>query len=417
VLPLLAIDGAEPVRRDPFPEPAIFGSDDKEAVDRLFSQAIDTGQRFNYNGPEQKGYESDFADYHGGGHALLLSSGTTALFVALAAVISRRPGEVIVPAITDAGGIMPVPLLNLEPVVADTEPGTFNVGPAEVEARISERTAAIVIAHIGGEPAAMQPLMRLARQHDIPVVEDCSQAHGATYRQGLVGTFGDVAVFSTNSGKHHCTGAQGGVLYTADPEIYARARMLRDRGKAKSPERAEYLVAALNLSGNDLAGAIGRVQLAKLPARLARRRQVLAGLSAGTRDLVATHVIAPLPDCAPAYWFARVRVDLAKLGVTKSRYLAALRAEGIPCPMWADIPAKEPWFQHRLACTSSVPGSWAPGGGDLVPRAADHWPNAEAAIDSHITLFVHQGWTTREVEDTCRALHKLEQAMLEAKLC
>jgi perosamine synthetase len=414
VLPSLAIDGAEPVRSDPFPESAIFGADDKEAVDRLFAHAIETGQRFNYNGAEQKGYEADFADYHGGGYALLLSSGTAPPYVALASVVSRRPAEVIVPAITDAGGIMPVPLLNMESAVADVELGSFNVGPQQIEARLSGRSAAIVVAHIGGEPAEMCAITELARCHDIPVVEDCSQAHGAAYQRELVGTFGDVAVFSTNSGKHHCTGAQGGVVFTRDPDICARARMLRDRGKAKNPERAEYLLAALNLSGNDLAGAIGRTQLKKLPDRLARRRQRVAELIAGTRDLAATHVIAPMPDCEPAYWFARVRIDLAGLGITKDRYLAALRAEGIPCPMWADIPAEEPWFSVAWPVPPRFrsAGSRRYGTGPISRLRCG--PNAREAINDHLTLFVHQGWTTCEIHDTCLALRKLEHALLEA---
>jgi dTDP-4-amino-4,6-dideoxygalactose transaminase len=408
----LAVDGGEPVRTRPFPPRRVFGPEERAAVDAFFARTIETGDDFRYGGDEQRAYEAEFARYHGGGHALLVSSGTAALYVVLGALEPRRPGEVVVPAVTDAGGVMPVPLLGLVPVVADTAPGSFNVGAPQIERCLSEWTRAIVVAHIGGEPVAMEPVLALARRHGLPVVEDCSQAHGAEYRGRPVGTFGDVAVYSTMTNKHHSTGGQGGVVHTRDPALYERIRRFSDRGKAAGADAVRNVQAALNFNGNDLAAVIGRVQLAKLPGVLAARRDLVTRLRAGLHGLEATGVPRVAADCSPAYWFVRIRLDLARLGVSMTEYLRALRAEGIPCGVWADIPAAEPWYERQVR--AAEPGAWPLGAADRPRRPAGRasWPNAEAAAGRHVTLFVHERWTSREIDDACAALTKLERAYL-----
>ena len=120
--------------------------------------------------------------------------------------------EIIVGPITDPGGVMPIPMLNCVPVIADAAPGCFVPGPKQIEELITPYTSVIVIAHIFGEPADMEGIMRIARKHKIPVVEDCAQSHYAKLNGKLLGTFGDVAAFSTMFGKHHCAGGQGGII-------------------------------------------------------------------------------------------------------------------------------------------------------------------------------------------------------------
>src|SRR5205807_2154225 len=169
--------------------------------------------------------------------------------------------EVICPPLTDPGGIMPVPLINCIPVVADARPGSYNVGPKEVASCLSELTSAIIVAHIVGEPVEMEPILALARERGIPVIEDAAQAHGASYRGRPLGTLGDVGVFSTMSGQHHATGGQGGVVFTRREEVYWEARRVSDRGKPFGLEGVKgNVIASLNLNLNDLAATIGRVQ-------------------------------------------------------------------------------------------------------------------------------------------------------------
>src|SRR5215204_1130240 len=136
----LALHGGARLRPTPFPQRGNIGLEEKTAVDALFDRAIETGIAPNYNGDEENAYCAEFADYLGGGHADAVNSGTTAIYVALKSLNLPPFSEVIVAAVTDPGGLMPIPLLNLIPIIADTVPGSYNTGPEQVEALISPLT-------------------------------------------------------------------------------------------------------------------------------------------------------------------------------------------------------------------------------------------------------------------------------------
>jgi dTDP-4-amino-4,6-dideoxygalactose transaminase len=154
--------------------------------------------------------------------------------------------------------------------------GSYNSGPEQIEALISPLTSAILVAHIAGEPVDMTGILAVARKHNLPVVEDCAQAHGAKINGQMVGTFGDIGAFSTMSGKHHCTGSQGGVVFTKQESLYHEIRRNSDRGKPFFlPTGSSNPVASLNLNLNDIAATIGRIQLKKLPDINARRQIVV----------------------------------------------------------------------------------------------------------------------------------------------
>ena len=152
---------------------------------------------------------------------------------------------------------MPVAMLCQVPVVADADEGTFNTSAAQIEAVLTPHTRAIVVAHIAGEPVDMDPILELAQARGIPVVEDCAQAHGARYKGRPVGTLGQIAAFSTMSGKHHATGPQGGVVFSRDKDLLWEAKRFADRGKPFNVESSSNIRAGLNLNGNDLAATVG----------------------------------------------------------------------------------------------------------------------------------------------------------------
>ena len=168
----LAIDGGEKARRAPFPSRRLFGEEEKAAAMAMFDSAIESGVAFGYNGPEEQAYEKEFAEFMRGGYADMVSSGTSAIFVALGVLQLEPLSEVIVPPITDPGGIMPVPMLNGVPIISDAQPGSYNMGPDQIEEVLTERTRAIIVGHIAGEPADMDPIMEIARARNLPVIED-----------------------------------------------------------------------------------------------------------------------------------------------------------------------------------------------------------------------------------------------------
>lgn len=154
-------------------------------------------------------YEKEFAAHMGTRFATAVSSGTAAVHTAVAS-LNLEPGrEVICPPISDPGGIGPVLASLCIPVFADTDPESFNVSPASVEAKVTSRTGAILVAHIAGEPCDMDGIMAVAKKHNLPVIEDAAQAHDATWAGRKVGSFGTFGAFSLMNGKHHSSGRLG----------------------------------------------------------------------------------------------------------------------------------------------------------------------------------------------------------------
>ena len=418
---LLAINGGDRIRHVPWPKRGLFGEEEKNAVIALFDKEMITGDQLNYDGEEEEAYCKEFAEFQGGGYADSVNSGTSAIYVALRALQIEPFTEVIVPPITDPGGVMPVPLINCIPVPADSAPGIFNVGPEQIEARISERTSAIIVAHLAGMPVDMDPVMDIARKKGIPVIEDCAQAHGARYKGRYVGTIGDVGAFSTMSGKHHATGPQGGVVFTKDEGLYVRSRRYSDRGKPLGKpygptdwhKPASNLVCSMNFNLNDLAGCIGRVQLRKLPGIIQRRRCFALELAERCKSVECVSLDTGLPDTEGVFWFLFFSLDTDKLTVDKETFVEALIAEGLPARAdYFNLFTKAPWYQDRAVFgKSGYPWTCPLYRGD--PDQKYPVPNAEAANESLFIMFIHENCTDREIQDTVDALKKVERAYRE----
>ena len=412
----LAIHGGAPVRVAPLPARQLFGVEEKRAAVALFDEAMERDVNvFAYGGSHEQSYCDAFVKMQGGGYADGVNSGTNAVYLALRALEPEPFSEVIVPAITDPGGMMPAALCNCIPVPADTEAGDYNIGAAQIERRITTHTSAIIVAHISGRPADMGPIMELAAAHDLPVIEDAAQAHGALYRGRPVGTWGDIAAFSTMLGKHHATLSQGGVVYTRHESLYWRARRYADRGKPFQIDGAAgNVTAGLNCNMDTLAAAVGRVQLEKLPAMIEQRRALAHRLARGCRDrLRHMRLVTERDGDAATYWFMLLQVDVDRLGGDKQALAAAVRGEGFSAEAtYFPAPAHMTWMRDRRAfgASSALPWSHHPEG--PIEDAASRWPtpNATAAAAQCMKLNFHEGWTQREVDELLMALEKVEAA-------
>lgn len=411
-LACLAVNGGLRLRTEPFPARGSIGWEEKAAVDVVFEQAIKTGSAPGYNGEEEEAYCREFSAYLGGGFTDAVSSGTSAVYVALKALDLEPFTEVIVGAMTDPGGMMPIPLLNLIPMVADTKPGSFNTGPEQVQELITSRTSAILIPHIAGEPADMEGILQIASRHRLPMIEDCAQAHGARLKGQMLGSFGNVAAFSTMFAKHHCSGGQGGLVFTRDEPLYQAIRRASDRGKPFFlPQEATNTTASLNFNLNDLAAAIGRVQIKKLPEVISKRRTIVAKLAEGIETLRAVSLPELVPGAEPSYWFLRIRFHTERVACDKDTYCQALIAEGLPIePSYrAAMPHRMDWFVHkRVFGKSGYPWASPQYTGD--PTMQFPCPNANAAVDQHFNLHFHENWTNADVEDAISIFHKVDDA-------
>ena len=412
---ILALDGGKPVRKTPMPPRRLIGSADRNAVLKFIDACVDSGQAIGYGGPFEERYCRAFVRFMGGGFADAVNSGSNAVYCALGALQLEPFSEVIVPAVTDPGGVMPIPLLNLVPVIADSHPRSFNTSARQIAALINRRTRAIVIAHIAGSPVDLDPVVALARKHNLFLVEDCAQAHGATYHGKPVGTFGHIASFSTIYGKHHSTGGQGGIVYSPSEDLYWQARRFADRGKPFniSPRPSGNVVAGLNCNSSELAACLGLVQLRKLPGAIRRRQKFAADLSRGLKSRCRALRLAWEPDRSrSSVWFLVLHMDRSLLRADKHTLCAALSAEGIPC--WADypsIPCDGPWFADQAVFGSSrLPWSAPAYRGPKTPVFNDR--NIRRFIRSHFCIPLHERFGKRELSDILPALRKVERAYL-----
>lgn len=404
------VHGGPKERRFPWPRRKLFGKAEKMAVVRLMNREIHQGGTLVYGGPEEAAYCAAFVEFMGGGYADAVNSGTNAVYLALRALDLEPFTEVIVPPITDPGGCMPVALLNCIPVPADTAPGSLNCSVEQIEAVLTERTSAIMVAHLAGHPVDMDPILKLARSRSIPIVEDCAQAHGARYKGQLVGTMGDVAAFSTMYGKHHATGAQGGVVYTRDPSIFVRAKQAADRGKPFGAVvgKPQYMTASLNFNQDELAMAIGRVQLAKLPQALVRRRAFAEAVSLGLKGVEGMRVVAESPDMESVHWFLMIHIDEAKLHCGNVEFARALEREGIGGTSggYPFFPTDHPWYTERVVFGSSG-YPWANTDRPELGREPFDLTNARAANRNCVRVDVHEDLSVEDAGDLVRAIKKL----------
>jgi perosamine synthetase len=217
----LAIEGGTPVlQRSDYENWPIITQDDR----RLIDEVLDSGILAGGTAPQVTALEKEWAAYTGARHCLTTTSGTAALHMALAAVGVGPGDEVITAAFTFLASASCALHQNAIPVFVDIDPRTYCMDPSRLEAAINERTKVIIPVHIQGVPADMDPIMEIARKHNLFVVEDACQAHGAAYKGRMVGTIGDVGTFSLNNFKNLC-GGEGG-LFITDSEAYLNKGML-----------------------------------------------------------------------------------------------------------------------------------------------------------------------------------------------
>lgn len=263
-------------------------------IDAAIARVLDQG--WYIVGQETTAFEAEFASYIGVDHAIGVGSGTEALHVALKACGLGAGDEVITVAQTAVATVAAIEMAGATPVFVDIEEGFLTLDPLKLERAITPRTRAIIPVHLYGQPADLAPIIEIARRHNLLLIEDCAQAHGATYKGKRVGSFGDVACFSFYPTKNLGAIGDGGMVVTNDAEIAKQSRLLREYGWA---ERYVSSISGWNSRLDELQAAILRIKLRYLDADNESRnkiaRRYLADL--GGLDLVlpsvrfeATHV-------------------------------------------------------------------------------------------------------------------------------
>jgi dTDP-4-amino-4,6-dideoxygalactose transaminase len=299
--------------------------------------------KLNYwTGDEGRKFETEFAAFAGCEHAIAVANGTVALELALYALGIGTDDEVIVPSRTFIASASCVVMRGAKPVFADVDPISQTITADSIREVLSPRTRAIVAVHLAGWPCDMDPIMELAREYRLKVIEDCAQAHGATYKGRLVGCLGDAAAFSFCQDKIMSTGGEGGMLTTNDDELWERAWSFKDHGKDYNAAHKQSTSSGFrwlhdsfgtNWRLTEMQAAIGRTLLAKLPRQLELRRRNANILSQRFSTLPALRVTIPPEEIGHAYYkyYVFIRPELLRDGWRRDHLLQAIAAEGVPC--------------------------------------------------------------------------------------
>jgi len=271
-------------------------------------------------------FEQQFAAFCGVQHAVSVSNGTTALHLALHALGIGPGDEVIVPALTFIASANAVSYTGATPVFADVDPITWCIDPADVARRITPLTRAVMPVHLYGHPAAMDAIRALAERHNLIVVEDAAEAHGAQVHGRRVGGLGRIGAFSFYANKTITTG-EGGMLTTDDAALAARCRMLRDH--AMPPEKRYWHdEIGFNYRMTNLQAAVGVAQMERIDEFLARKRQIARWYCAGLAGIPGLTLPAQAEGYVNIYWMFSVLVD-APFPLHRDALIPALREQGI----------------------------------------------------------------------------------------
>ena len=316
----------------------VFEPDEIEAV----SEVLRSGKVNYWTGSVGREFEKEYAAVLGVPYAVALHNGTQALELALYALGVGEGDEVITTPRTFIASASAAVMRGAVPVMAEIDRDSGNITAESIRAVLTPRTRAIIVVHLAGWPADMAPIMALAREHNLYVIEDCAQAHGAMYQGQHVGTIGDVGCFSFCQDKIMTTGGEGGLLVTRDEDVWRKAWAFKDHGKSfdaiyhkEHPLGFRWLHESFGTNWRmlEVQAAIGRLQLQKLPGWTRQRQRNAAALTERFAKLPALRVpvVPEGSEHAQYKYYAYVRPEALKPGWDRDRIMGEVVGRGAPC--------------------------------------------------------------------------------------
>jgi dTDP-4-amino-4,6-dideoxygalactose transaminase len=393
---MLAVDGGRPVRSRPFAPWPFFSSSEIAAATR----ALETGRVNYWTGEEGRCFESEFAAFTGCNHAVAVANGTVALELALHALGIGPGDEVIVASRTFIASASCIVMCGATPVMADVDRESQNVSSQTIQAVLTPRTKAIIAVHLAGWPCEMDAILALSREHKLTVIEDCAQAHGATYKGRPVGSMGDAGAFSFCQDKIMTTGGEGGMLTTNDKTAWSRAWAFKDHGKSyeavyerRHPRGYRWLHESFgtNWRLTEMQSAIGRVQLQGLPQSVQKRGKLAGLLSGRFTEMPLLRVTSPPDHLTHSYYkyYAFLRPERLQSGWDRLRIIDAIHAEGVPCYSGS---CSEVYMEAAFSA-------------ELQPR--ERLPVARELGETALMLLVHPTLDEQDMDDTATAVEKV----------
>ena len=392
----LATQGGSPVRTTPLPPWPFFAEDEIAAV----TDVLRSGRVNYWTGNEGRQFEQEYAAFTHTPHAIALANGTVALEAAVRALGITAGDEVIVPSRTFIASASCVAVCGARPVIADIDLISQTLTSETVRAVLTPRTKAILAVHLAGWPCDMDPICELARSHGLYVIEDCAQAHGATYRGRPVGSLGDVGAFSFCQDKILTTAGEGGMLVMHDRKIWQRAWEFKDHGKnfdrsseGNPSNRFRWLHDSFgtNWRMTEVQAALGRTVLRKLNAWVEKRRTLAALIDARFSRIEGLRVSVPGPEFGHSYYkyYAFICPEQLAEGWNRDRIIDAIVAEGAPCYSGTC---------SEIYLEKAFPEDWRP---------KVRLPNARSLGENSLMFLVHPTLSINDMEDIANAVEKV----------
>jgi perosamine synthetase len=373
----------------PYGRQSIDEEDIKEVVQVLRSKWLTTG-------PKVAEFEEAFAQLVGAPYAVAVINGTAALHSAVYALGLGPGDEVLVPAMTFAASANCVVYQGATPIFVDVDPHTLLLDPAQVEAKLTQKTRAIMAVDYAGHPCDYDRLRALAHRQQIPIIADACHALGADYKGRPVGTLGDLNAFSFHPVKPITTG-EGGIITTHDPDLAGRMRVFRNHGittdHRQREQQGSWFYEMQDLGHNyrltDLQCALGLSQLRKLTRWVSRRREIACRYDEALAGLPAVAPLTVRPYASHAYHLYVVQLELERLRGDRAQVYLALRAEGIGVNIHYIPVNLHPFYRNRFG---TKPGDC---------------PIAEAAYQRLLTIPIFPTMRDEEVEAVIAAILKI----------
>ncbi len=387
----------------PFSPWPSFSEEEADAV-----RDVVLSNKVNYwTGQECREFEKEFAAWAGTEHAIALANGTVALDVALQALGIGAGDEVVVTPRTFLASVSSIVNRGAVPVFAEVDRESQNITADTVRAVLTPRTRAVICVHLAGWPCDMDPIMALAGEHDLKVIEDCAQAHGARYKERSVGSIGHIGAWSFCQDKIMTTGGEGGMVTTNDRELWSKMWSFKDHGKSwEAVYEREHAPGfrwlhesfGTNWRMMEVQAVIGRIQLRRMPDWHATRLANCERIWAVAETLKGLRVPEVPQEVAHAGYKCYVFVESAELagGWSRDRILGEISARGVPCFSGS---CSEVYLEKAFDGTG-----WRP---------AERLPIARELGETSLMFLVHPTLTAAEIEQTCAVLAEVMTAAVE----
>lgn len=422
----LAINGGTPIRVAPFAMRKTMGEAEQQAVlevmqsDKISGFFGSPGEQW-LGGEKVKQFERKWAERYGFKHAISVNSWTTGLMTAIGAIGIEPGDEVIVSPYTMSASATAILFYGGIPIFADIDPDSFNMSPQAIEKAISPRTKAIMVVHIFGQAADMDPIMALAKQHNLKVIEDAAQAPGVHYKGKPVGTIGDIGGFSLNYHKHIHTG-EGGMLVTNDDQLALRCQLIRNHAENlvefTGVEDLSNMIGS-NYRLTEIQAAIGLAQLDKVEPLLALRQRLAAHFSAGLQGLPGITPAQLTPGAEHAYYLYPIKFDAKQVGVTREAFVKAVNAELPPAKHWEQTVLAQayvkplylaPLYQKKIALGSKgFPWTMQPEVDYQYPKGLCPVVERMHELEMIFTPIIREPLEERDIDDVIAAFKKVLQ--------